>query len=97
MRSCGMTASASPVGFRRVHDLHGAAVSHQRETMMLVERRVLAFLEHYFKEHVVGIELLDAFDESLSTCMPWYLGITSTQCMYASISPSSMMRVRTAS
>ena len=32
--------------------------------MALVERRILAFLGHHFKEHVIGIAILDAFNEA---------------------------------
>lgn len=59
-----MAAGANLSGVRRGYNLHGAAVLHQRETVSSVERGILAFLRHDFKEHVVGIVLFDALCEA---------------------------------
>jgi len=50
---------ASPIG---VDGLHGYAVGHKRESVLLVERGVLAFLGHDFDIQVVAVLLLDHLD-----------------------------------
>lgn len=46
------------------YDLQRAAVFHEREPVVLVERRVLAFLGHHLEEHVVRVLFLDALYEA---------------------------------
>lgn len=82
------------VPFSRIAYLHGDAILHNMESMLLIERGILAFLRHNLDIQVIVVPLPDHADKMSGNAAPLVFRIDQHIVMYATISVSSSTRTR---
>ena len=68
LKTCPMPVPSVP--FSRIAYLHGDAILHNMESMLLIERGILAFLRHNLDIQVIVVPLLDHADKMSGNAAP---------------------------